>query len=168
MKKAFLAAACVLLAPMFLVTVSSSATYDPWSDLDADGDIDIFDMVKIASAYGSTGDPTKEVTIAGRGSRLLYTDDTTIGSGGVYYSPWISVDGYSRVTVSIYQGAGDNSYRLDTRYVGFDWYFIVELLGNAGYHLVKTYDVPNEEIRVFFYNGDSTARGFYIAVYAIP
>lgn len=48
MKKAYLALVCVMFAPMFLVGVSSSAAYDPWSDLDADGDIDFFDIVKIA------------------------------------------------------------------------------------------------------------------------
>ena len=54
MKKTYLVFVCVLLAPTLLVGVSSSATCDPWADLDADGDIDIFDIVTIAGAYGTT------------------------------------------------------------------------------------------------------------------
>ncbi|MGB9135316.1 MAG: hypothetical protein WCC63_07035 [Candidatus Bathyarchaeia archaeon] len=63
MRKAVLSLTCVLLAPMFLVGVSTSAPYDPWSDLDADGDIDIFDIVKIAGSYATTGDPGKNVSV---------------------------------------------------------------------------------------------------------
>jgi hypothetical protein len=63
MRKAFLALACVLLAPMFLVGITASAPYDPWADLDVDGDIDIFDIVKMATSYGTTGDPGKNVSV---------------------------------------------------------------------------------------------------------
>lgn len=63
MGKAVLALACVLLTPMFLVGITASAPYDPWSDLDADGDIDIFDIVTIAGKYSTTGDATKDVNV---------------------------------------------------------------------------------------------------------
>lgn len=63
MKKAYLALACVLLAPMLLVSVSSSATYDPWVDLDDNGTINIFDVVTLANSYQTTGDPTKNVNV---------------------------------------------------------------------------------------------------------
>jgi hypothetical protein len=58
-----LAAAATLLLTPFLVSVTSSAPYDPWNDLDENGKIDIFDVVKIASTYGTTGDSEKNVTV---------------------------------------------------------------------------------------------------------
>jgi hypothetical protein len=47
-----------LLASAWLVgSTSSAGAYNPWYDLDDDGDIDIFDVVKMASIYGTSGDP---------------------------------------------------------------------------------------------------------------
>ena len=63
MKKIMFATACVLLALTVLVRISSSATYDPWADLDESGDIDIFDVVTLAGSYQTTGDPTKNVNV---------------------------------------------------------------------------------------------------------
>jgi hypothetical protein len=42
--------AALLLTPL-LIGLTSSAPYDAWTDLDADGDVDIFDLVKIAGEY---------------------------------------------------------------------------------------------------------------------
>ena len=43
----------VILLFSTLVSVSSqAATYDPWADFDDDGDVDIFDVVKVTSLYG--------------------------------------------------------------------------------------------------------------------
>lgn len=59
----------LLLAIMFLISFSlvgitaSQGVYDPWCDQDSDGDIDIFDIVPAAAAYGTTGDPTKNVSV---------------------------------------------------------------------------------------------------------
>ena len=47
----------LLLASSLLVGLTSSVgVYDPWCDFDDDGDIDIFDIVRIADAYGTSGD----------------------------------------------------------------------------------------------------------------
>jgi len=54
----------VLLTSMFYVGITSSqGVYDPWCDQDSDGDIDIYDIVPAASAYGTTGDSTKNVNV---------------------------------------------------------------------------------------------------------
>jgi hypothetical protein len=63
MTLANLAVAALLLFTPFLVGLTSSAPYDPWNDLDEDGKISIFDVVKIATTYGTTGDPAKNVTV---------------------------------------------------------------------------------------------------------
>lgn len=55
-------AAMLLLTP-FLVGLTASAPYDPWYDLDENGKIDIFDVVRIAGTYGTTGDPGKNVSV---------------------------------------------------------------------------------------------------------
>ena len=48
----------MLLASSWLVAVTvSESVYDPWCDLDGDGDIDIFDIVRMAGIYGTTGNP---------------------------------------------------------------------------------------------------------------
>ena len=52
-----------VLFSMLLVGITSSAPYDPWCDLDDDGDIDIFDIVKIAGAYGTTGTPINKTEL---------------------------------------------------------------------------------------------------------
>lgn len=43
----------VLLSSTFIGMTTSSATYNPVSDVDKDWDVDIFDIVKVAGAYGS-------------------------------------------------------------------------------------------------------------------
>ena len=63
MKNTFLFVICGLLAFTLLVGLTSSVSYDPWCDLDEDGRISIFDVVQIASVYGTLGDPGKNVTV---------------------------------------------------------------------------------------------------------
>jgi hypothetical protein len=47
-----------LLVSAFLVGITSSASvYNPWYDLDDNGKIDIFDIVRMAGAYGTSGTP---------------------------------------------------------------------------------------------------------------
>jgi hypothetical protein len=83
---------------------ASQGVYDPWCDQDADGDIDIFDIVPAASAYGTTGDPTKEVMVRGFGDVVTVvenltlswtTDDDWSGSLNEYFA--IPTNGYSRM-----------------------------------------------------------------------
>ena len=51
-----------LIASFLLVGVTASE-YDPWCDLDDNGEIDIFDVVNVAVKYATTGDATKNVTV---------------------------------------------------------------------------------------------------------
>jgi len=47
----------------FISTTASTAEYNPWSDIDGDGEITIYDVVKVTGIYGSSGDPTRNVTV---------------------------------------------------------------------------------------------------------
>lgn len=49
-----------LTATLFVV---ASTGYDPWVDQDEDGDVDANDLYVLAGEYGSTGDPTKNVSV---------------------------------------------------------------------------------------------------------
>jgi hypothetical protein len=77
MKNISLALIAVLLLPAVLVGVTASVSttgihdYDPWCDLDDDGDIDIFDIVDIANRYGTTGTPVNK-------TELLYNVSDTL------------------------------------------------------------------------------------------
>jgi hypothetical protein len=57
-----------LTATLFMVrtTLSNSSAlgeYDAWNDLNSDGAIDIFDAITLASVFGTSGDPTKNVNV---------------------------------------------------------------------------------------------------------
>ena len=57
----------LVLALVFCLTatlfVVASTGYDPWVDQDEDGDVDASDLNVLAGEYGSTGDPTKNVSV---------------------------------------------------------------------------------------------------------
>jgi hypothetical protein len=162
-----LAAASVLLLTPFLIGLTASAPYDPWYDLDENGKIDIFDVVRIAGTYGTTGDPGKNVTVTNWPTNTLaYTVSTNIPGYGSISSPWIPVNGYSKISICIASPIMDNYYRLEARHSeGFA--FIVETLNHFAPDLIKTYDVPNEEIRVIFGNNEPGDTPLELDIYLI-
>ena len=92
--------------------------YDPWIDWDDNGEIDIFDKVAVGTRFGSTGDPTKNVTVTNfpldeEGNLKVSFKKTTkvigvvkdlnlswvTGTKTIYVSNTISVDDFSEVYV---------------------------------------------------------------------
>jgi len=69
MKVTSLGLLAILFGSMFLIGTTTSVStkdvhdYDPWYDFDDDGDIDIFDIVKIAGRYGTTGTPVNKTAL---------------------------------------------------------------------------------------------------------
>lgn len=55
--------AVLLSCVLFIGLTGSVGVYDPYADYDSDGDIDIFDVVPMADAYGTEGDPSRNITI---------------------------------------------------------------------------------------------------------
>jgi hypothetical protein len=99
-----LAIGLLLLASPFLVQVTSSqGVYDPWCDQDSDGDIDIFDIVPAAAAYGTTGDPAKDVIVTNwpRSSDVPVWYRYPLASDDSVLCPKQSTDGYSTLHVLV-------------------------------------------------------------------
>jgi hypothetical protein len=64
---------CLLTTVLFSVQPAQTANnyvpptpgvYDAWVDINDDGQIDIFDIIYIATGFGTSGDPAKNVSIA--------------------------------------------------------------------------------------------------------
>jgi hypothetical protein len=113
MKKAWFALACVLLGSLLLVQASSSATYDPWVDLDESGDIDIFDVVTLAGSYQTTGDPTKNVYVVNWpvSSDVGVWWAESLGPSSTMYSGVHYAEGFGQLHVlakAAYLGAGES------------------------------------------------------------
>jgi hypothetical protein len=142
---AVLATFC-LTATLFMImpTKSQSGSYDPWTDINGDGKIDMADISMAIEGFMSTGDATKPVNITGHATELI-----VLASGlpisGAWVSPYILVDGYSKVTVSISIDHSGGLFRL----YGYDGTnsFLFEYV-NLGLssNFVRTYDVPNQYI----------------------
>jgi hypothetical protein len=61
---AVLATFCLTIVLVTAVPVGSIGTYNPWLDSPSeDGKIDVRDVAPVAAAYGTTGDPTKNVNV---------------------------------------------------------------------------------------------------------
>ena len=90
---AVLATFC-LTATLFMI--SSSLGYDPWADINEDGRIDMRDIAYEASLFGSSGDPTKNVTVMNwpthKNTAVWYAESLT--SGEVELSPFYNASGF--------------------------------------------------------------------------
>jgi len=104
---AVLATFCISSALFAVKPSGSQATlpYNPWSDINDDGKIDIFDVVSVTALYGQTGNPTKPVIINHNWREGNYS--FSLNPGG-YTSLNISTIGFRIVTIRIL------AYSIDT------------------------------------------------------
>jgi phosphatidylserine/phosphatidylglycerophosphate/cardiolipin synthase-like enzyme len=73
-----LLALCLAVALLLAVPVTSSGDqYNPWLDFNEDGKINIFDVVAVAKAFGTSGTPVKRTALQLEAQSIL----------GVYFSP---------------------------------------------------------------------------------
>jgi len=68
---AVLATFCLTMVLFTVIPVGSYGTYDPWMDLNDDGKITAPDIAAPCAAYGSTGDPTKNVNVTNWPGQLV-------------------------------------------------------------------------------------------------
>jgi len=83
----------------FISTTASTTEYNPWSDIDGDGEITIYDVVKVTGIYGSSGNPTRNVVEKADYYCLQYTlFPLQYGKNVSYYC---STGGYRYITWAI-------------------------------------------------------------------
>jgi hypothetical protein len=120
-----------LIATLF-VSVTSSAEYDPWCDINDDGIIDIVDIVNLGIRFGEEGTPTRNVNVTNFPSppseyELLYLGQLNITAGHIEPIPWYGegfcfCGGYSRMGVLIDVGEMSVGYYTFTIYLRLiDW-----------------------------------------------
>ena len=91
--------ALCLTAALF-VGVTSSADYDPWYDLNDDGDIDIFDLRKVARLYGTSGTPiNKTALLLDLQERVEALETGGFIGAPAYDSDWKQISAGSSITL---------------------------------------------------------------------
>jgi len=139
-----------LTASLFMIRASIGG-YDPWLDSNDDGYINAKDAVLLGGAFGTMGDPAKNVTIAGRASKLItLANGEPIPAISWFTSDPISVDGYSKISVSIQFTEPEFDYYLWTGHDPSNTPFVADqgdetTLGKIN---CKTYDVMNTYIKI--------------------
>jgi hypothetical protein len=128
-----LATFCLTVTLFSLVPVRSSLPYDPWTDIDENGKIDMKDIGNVAAQFGTTGDPTKNVNVMNWPQPPLVNDPTFVNltwnpTGFVYSMEglFFSTFGYSRMSIFITPtntSSGDwGSKLLTIRISTFRWF----------------------------------------------
>ena len=169
----------MLLALIFLTVASArwsgqqgSSAYDPWLDFNEDGVIDVNELHQLAQAYGSSGEPTRNVTVSSHVTsymRLGGTSNISIPAGSTWLSEMVSVDGFAKVTILIRASVTGGFVNVDLFACdddGYEWY-VERLPSSASTSLVKTYDVMSQRIRLRIQNMYSSAITVDVAVYLV-
>ena len=157
-----------LLTSLLLVGATSSssvAEYDPWCDLDDDGDIDIFDIVQMAGKYGTTGTPINKTALLLDLQERVEKLETGYVGRPAYDSGWVEVIGTPTVFFL--------EHNLNTTEVLV--YVYLKTDGSAGTYYwpdtgkVYWQNLTNTTIGVFAsYFGPSTRDYFRVLMWKIP
>jgi hypothetical protein len=96
---------CLAVSIFSIMPVSSIGTYDPWLDSNDDGKIDLKDYFAVGKAYGTSGDPTKNVNVTNWPQPELDYEILRIGRCNMTGASGTNVlnytGGYSRVSLSV-------------------------------------------------------------------
>jgi hypothetical protein len=150
---AILATFC-LTATLFLVIPTRSQTanqYDPWLDTNADGKIDGKDLGTTAYAFGSYGDPTKDVNVTNwRQTYSLQTGTINMTSSGWSGSDLIYCEGYSRLSIMI-GGYTNASIGAGNNITIYPW-MVLWVSGIGGYNCMAI-EYLSSDLNVTIFNG---------------
>ena len=124
----------------FISTTASTAEYNPWSDIDGDGDIDIYDVVKVTGIYGSSGDPTRNVNVTNWPEQYTtrefeFNISWNPTSSELYTSDVYKTEGYSRMFIGMKpQNHSGDDYEVTISLFSILW-------GSAGADFPIDYDL---------------------------
>jgi hypothetical protein len=172
---AVLATFC-LTATLFIILPSRSAEpYNPWGDVsgptigEPDGTINMRDINYEILRFNTFGDTAKNVTIAGHANKLAYSiENHTIISADIWQTPYLLVDGYSKIVVSIKCAATDGEYLATCRHRGASYSYIMDSVSAPLPHtFIKVYDVPNQEVSFTYLNMELYSVQLWADVYLI-
>ena len=157
-----------LAATLFAVapTRSSGATYDPWSDINADGTVDILDIFSVARAFGASGDATKPVVITSYGSMENLTSFTLLNQTLVNIT--VSTSGYRMITLSLYAQSKDAhqfeifwGYKIAGK---FAYSTTQTLTSDSSIHVVKPIWYQNVRTPTFVVTLEITFSEFWLSI----
>jgi hypothetical protein len=171
---AILASFCLAVTLFSLAPVRSAQPYDPWSDIDDNGKIDMKDIGNVAARFMTAGDSTKNVTVTNWPVDRPSLNQT-LGSGilpanGMWWSEQADIDGYR----TYYLYVQSVSVPIGACYVYFTAGGIEgrEDKGNLGgpsIFILGPYDVKGLKIRVLLFSGSSVDDGpVSVGLYALP
>ena len=155
----------LILASPFVIQMTSSSRYDPWADLDEDGDVDIYDIVDIAGRYGTKGNSTREVNVVSLPvhSTVIVADYVFVDTG-TFTSPVYNAQGFGKIHVMIYVQsiAAQEAFDFEIHgHVGggLSWSVYSAPLIQGFDHMAFTINVPSENF-TFVLNPEGTSNGF--------
>jgi hypothetical protein len=177
-----------LTATLFMVASTKSqsplGTYDPRMDVNHDGAINILDAILLADHFGTSGDPTLNVSVTNWPTQHLsyYVYDSGWFTLGAYpnadsqtYSDLL-VAGYRQfsvcvsfntinVDINVRVGMGNFS---GNSIGGFNWatyYNLSRVTGQNVLPFSQTMDVRGPQLRIEVYNNENYSYPVRIAVY---
>jgi len=188
---AVLATFCLTSALFSVKPIGSQTTfqYDPWADINDDGKIDAKDIGYTCRLFGTTGDPTKNVSVLGYSSKVLsYRFSISARGGGclnistagyksvtLHFNPIgqaISFSGImwlgNNVTVAIGFDVGGTYELLDkfnTKTQKFVWYDDPEEFMGEPALFVRTYTIRGEKLIIGYFNPTDRQQWLDITIY---
>jgi len=168
-----------MLLALILLTVASTPwfgqqsdnVYDPWLDYNEDGVIDVNELHRIAEVYGSSGEPTRNVTVSKHATsyiRLSGASNISIPATSSWLSDTVFIDGYAKVTILIRASTGGGNVYWDVFACdNNDHTWLVETGTQGSGNWVKTYDAMSPVIRIKIYNFYAYAITADVAVYLV-
>jgi hypothetical protein len=147
-----------------------SGEYDPWLDYNEDGIVDVNDLHPLGQAYGSSGDPTKNVNVT---NWPVSTDtavwyDVYLGAWTNLMSGWYEADGFGQLHLLVRTLGATGDVYLD--FYGlippdFAVCFKSIVFGTANYSFAITMPVPSEKFMFRVHTPGTTVDSLYFGFY---
>lgn len=166
---AVLASLCLTATLLIIIPIRSSSgtgEYDAWVDTNEDGKINILDISTMAKAYGTSGDPTKQVVISGYSNVENLTSFVLLNQ--TLMNVTIATTGYRRITLSLYAESKDAhkfeifwGYKIADK---FAYSTTPTLTSESSIHLVRPVWYQNVRSPIYALSLDVTFSEFWLSI----